>query len=225
MKRSVSLICLLVAIVACSSHKAPVREPAPCCTSTFTVPPNNQPSSYFPTGTFLPDEIRENDLVGWYSRSLYEMAEPSFQSIIAMNVESYRFLWLRSFHPGVSVRVWKCSVGYCLTAKQLDSVDRYTDGKFVPTAKLAVNNSRPLATNEWDQLLDLLDRAQFWALSAVDKGPLANDGAAWVFEGANGSKYHLVDRQSPQTGAYRDACLYLLKLSELKVDASKGELY
>jgi len=35
----------------------------------------------------------------------------------------------------------------------------------------------------------------------------------------------LVDRQSPQTGAYRDACLYLLKLSELKVDASKGELY
>jgi hypothetical protein len=153
------------------------------------------------------------------------MAEPSFQSLVAANVESYRFLWLRSFHPGISVRIWKCSLGYCLTAKQLDSVDRYVDGKFVPSAKLAVNNSRPLSADDWDRFLSLLDRSYFWSLPTVDGGPMANDGAEWLLEGAIGSKYHLVDRQSPQTGDYRDACLYLLKLSELKVDASKGELY
>ena len=216
---------IIASVAACSSHKAPGPELISCCASNFTVPPNNQPASYFPAGTFQPDEVREKGLAPWYSRSLQEMAEPSFQSIVAAKVESYRFLWLRSFHPGISVRIWKCSLGYCLTAKQLDSVYRSVDGKLVPSAKLAVNNSRSLSADDWGGFLSLLDRAQFWALPTVDGRPLANDGAEWLLEGANGSKYHLVDRQSPQTGDYRDACLYLLKLSELKVDASKGELY
>ena len=215
----------IVAVAACSSHRAPAPELADCCATTFTVPSNNQPASYFPAGTFLPDEVRERGLVNWYSRSLQEMAEPSFQTIVPANVESYRFLWLRSFRPGISVRIWKCPRGYCLTAKQLDSVDHYADGKFVPTAKLTVNNSRSLTVDDWDRFLSLLDRTYFWSMPTVDGGPVANDGASWLLEGARGSKYHIVDRQSPQTGDYRDACLYLLKLSELKVDASKGELY
>jgi hypothetical protein len=214
----------IVAVAACSSHREPTFKPADCCATTFAVPSNNQ-RAYFPVGTFLPREAPDDGLVAWYSRSLLEMAEPSFQSLVTANVESYRFLWLRSFHPGISIRIWKCSRGYCLAAKQLDSVDRYIDGKFVPTAKLAVNNSRSLSVDDWDRLQTLLDHAQFWSLPTVDGRDMANDGTAWLLEGSNGSRYHVVDRQSPQTGDYRDACLYLLKLSELKVDASKGELY
>jgi hypothetical protein len=215
---------IVASIAACSSHRA-APESISCCASSFTVPSNNQSTSYFPVGTFQPDEVREKGLVNWYSRSLQEMAEPSFQTIVAANVESYRFLWLRSFHPGIAVRIWKCSRGFCLTAKQLDSVDKYVDGKFVPSARLSLNNSRSLSGDEWDRFLSLLDRAYFWTMPTVDGGPTANDGASWLLEGTRGSKYHVVDRQSPQTGDYRDACLYLLKLSELKVDASKGELY
>jgi hypothetical protein len=185
----------------------------------------SHPRSYFPAGTFLPDEVREKGLANWYSRSLQEMDEPSFQSILNDNVDTYRFLWLRSFHPAVSVRIWKCQQGYCVNAKQLDSVDKYIDGKLVPSAKLAVNSSHPLSADEWSRFLSLLERASFWSLPTVDGGPMAEDGAAWLLEGTNGAKYHVVDRQSPQTGDYREACVYLLKISGLKVDEAKGELY
>jgi hypothetical protein len=218
-------IALFALISACSSHKNPTSETVTCCTFSFVVPFNNQPGSYFPVGIFLPDEVREKGFVAWYSRSLQEMAEPSFESIVTAGVESYRFVWLRSFHPGVAVRVWKCSGGYCMTAKQLDSVDKYVDGKFLPSAKLAINTSRSLSAVEWNGFISLLDRAHFWSLPTVDGGPIANDGAAWLLEGARQSKYHLVDRQSPLTGDYFDACMFLLKLSGLKIDASKGELY
>ena len=222
---AISVAIIFAAVAACSSHKVSTVEPADCCASTFPTPSTNRPTSYFPAATFSPHDAPEDVLVAWYSRSLREMIEPSFESIVAANVESYRFLWLRSFHPGVSVRIWKCPRGYCLTAKQLDSVDRYVNGKFVPTAKLAVKNSRSLSADDWDRFLTLLNRANLWAMPTVDNLPAANDGAAWLLEGSNGSKYHVVVRQSPVTGDYYDACLYLLKLSALKVDASKGELY
>jgi hypothetical protein len=223
--RIVLSLVIVASIAACSSHRAPAPEIISCCVSNFTVPSNNQSTSYFPVGTFLPDEVREKGLVNWYSRSLQEMVEPSFQSIIAANVESYRFLWLRSFHPGVAVRVWKCSRGYCITSKQLDGVDKYIDGKFVPSAKMAINNSRSLTVDEWNGCLAILDRSHFWSSPTVDGRPMANDGADWLLEGAKESQYHVVARQSPTNGEYYGACVFLLKLSALKVDASKGELY
>ena len=224
--RSIVLSLVIVAsIAACSSHRAPAAESISCCASSFTVPSNNQSTSYFPVGAFLPDEVREKGLVNWYSRSLQEMAEPSFQTIVGADVESYRFLWLRSFHPGISVRVWKCSRGHCLTAKQLDGVDRYVDGEFVASAKVAIKYSRSLNAAEWDGFLAVLDRSHFWSTPTVDGKPMANDGAEWLLEGAKESQYHVVARQSPTNGDYYDACVFLLKLSSLKVDASKGELY
>lgn len=226
MWRITPLIVLSLFVFGACSHKS-TQQATTCCATTFDVPPNNQPTSYFPAGTFLPDELRDKHLVNWYARSLKELGEPSFQSMVASNVESYRFLWLRSFHPGVAIRIWKCSDGYCITSKQLDGVDRYIDGKFVPTAKLAVSNSRLLRDDEWDRFQSLLNGAQFWSLPTVDGKPMANDGAAWLLEGtsASNSKYHVVDRQSPMDGTYRETCLYLLTLSQLKVDASKHELY
>ncbi len=202
-----------------------LEEDSCCNLSPDARADKSQPPSYFPAGTFLPDEVREKSLVNWYSRSLQEMDEPSFQYFVNANVETYRFLWLRSFHPAISVRIWKCQRGYCVNMKQLDSVDKYIDGKFVASAKLALNSSRPLSADEWSSFLSLLNRAGFWFLPTVDGGPLANDGAAWLLEGTDGAKYHIVDRQSPQNGDYREACIYLLKISGLKVDEAKGELY
>lgn len=236
MKRTT--ICLTIAVstlivgVAATFWFTRHREPSSrleedsCCKLTLDARSDkSQPTFYFAAGTFQPDEVREKGLVKWYSRSLQEMDEPSFQSIVSANGETYRFLWLRSFHPAVSVRVWKCQRGYCLNAKQLDSVDKYIEGKIVSSAKLAVNSSHPVSADEWNGFLSLLERASFWSLPTVDGGPMANDGAAWLLEGTNGAKYHVVDRQSPQTGDYHEACIYLLKISGLKVDEAKGELY
>jgi hypothetical protein len=35
----------------------------------------------------------------------------------------------------------------------------------------------------------------------------------------------MVHRQSPEHGAYREVCTYLLRVSGVKIDESKGELY
>jgi hypothetical protein len=232
-----TLLILAVFVAGCASRQptdsvasndsaaSTARTSNDCCATTFDIPANNRPTSYFPTGVFLPDESREKALVEWYSRSLQEMAEPSFKSIVSANVESYRFLWLRSFNPGVVVRVWKCSREYCMTAKQLDSIDKFVGRKFVPTAKLAINNSRSLSVDEWNSFLAVLDRSQFWSTPTVDGKEMADDGAEWVLEGAKGSQYHVVARQSPTNGDYYHACLFLLKLSALKIDVSNGELY
>jgi len=220
---------ILVAILAGCASRQPSSPTAStdrdCCATTFEIPASTQPTSYFATGLFQPDQVREKGFVNWYSRSLREMAEPSFQSIVSVNVESYRFLWLRSFHPVVAVRVWKCARGYCMTAKQLDSVDEYVDGQFVSSAKLAINKSWSLSADEWDGFLAVLHRSHFWSTPTVDGKPMADDGAEWLLEGAKESQYHVVARQSPTVGDNYDACLFLLRLSGLKVDASKGELY
>lgn len=223
-----TLLILFSVLVGCASPQPTNRAASTdsdCCSTTFDIPANNQPTPYFATGVFQPDEVRDKGLVAWYSRSLREMAEPSFKSIVNANVESYRFLWLRSFHPGVAVRVWKCSRGYCMTVKQLDSVDKYVNRKFVPSAKLAINNSRSLSVDEWSGFLAVLDRSHFWSTPSVDGKPMAEDGAEWLLEGAKESQYHVIARQSPSDGDYYEACVFLLKLSALKVDVSKGELY
>jgi hypothetical protein len=230
----IAILTFIVGVVAVAFwfafRTAPLgkQEDVSCCSLNFAASiPKSQPAenSYFAAGTFQPDEAREKGLAKWYSRSLQEMDEPSFQSLVPANIEIYRFLWLRSFHPPISIRVWKCERDYCVSVKQLDSIDRYIDGKFISSARLAVNRTRPLNSDEWSGFLSLVEKARFWSLPTVDGEPLANDGAAWVLEGAKEKKYHVVDRQSPQNGEYREACVYLLKLSGLKVDEAKGELY
>lgn len=54
---------------------------------------------------------------------------------------------------------------------------------------------------------------------------MGNDGAEWILEGVNGGRYHVVDRWTPGAGAYREACLYLLKISDLGIDEASQDLY
>jgi len=47
------------------------------------------------------------------------------------------------------------------------------------------------------------------------------DGDEWVLEGVRDGRYHVVARVSPRNGTYREACLYLLSLSKIEVDANR----
>jgi hypothetical protein len=220
---SLTLAIIVVVLAACASRQQRNSNiETNCCVTNFAVPADGRRTSYFPAGLFQPDVVREKGFAESYSRSLKEMAEPSFQSMVKTGAESYRFLWLRSFHPGVAIRVWKCDRGYCLATKQLDSIDKVVGKEIHATAKLAIDRSRALTADEWNSFIDALNLANFWSLATVDGAPLANDGAEWVLEGAKESQYHVIARQSPDDGYYYEACLYLIKLSELKVD---GELY
>ena len=44
---------------------------------------------------------------------------------------------------------------------------------------------------------------------------LAEQRPSWIMEGYREGRYHVVDRKSPDPGAYRDACMYLLRHSSL----------
>ena len=204
------------------------QENTSCCLRDFTEPHARRraaPDFYFPVLIFPADNLLERNFVEWYSGTLAAMREPPFSSLTSSDFEAYRFLWLRSFHPPVSIRIWRHNNEYCMTVKQLDSVDRYIDGRPVPAENLVVNSTRPLSREEWTTFKQLLDGTRFWELPTFDVVPLANDGAFWMLEGVANGRHHFIDRQSPEHGAFYEACVYLLRRSNISIDESKHELY
>lgn len=98
-----------------------------------------------------------------------------------------------------------------MVVKELDDI-----GGNLPAGKLILDQRRQLREDEWGKFLSLLNDASFWQLQTrTDK--LVRDGASWIIEGRKDGKTHLVDRWSPASGKYREACLYLLELSRLKI--------
>jgi hypothetical protein len=132
--------------------------------------------------------------------------------------ESYRFLWLRSFHHPVAVRVWRSGAEHFLVVKQLSGAGGYAPGR------LSVDRTRQLSNDEWDEFVRLLDGICYWQMPAEDSR-LGNDGARWILEGMKDGRYHIVDRWSPDGGDYRAACLHLLKLSGLGIDPKGVDVY
>jgi hypothetical protein len=149
----------------------------------------------------------------WYSKHLKAMDESSLNSI-AESDETYRFLWLRTFHHPIAIRVWRKGEERNMVFKELDGAGGYEPGKLI------ANRSRRLTTDEWDKFIKLLQRASYWRLPAESKNG-GKDGAQWILEGKKDEQYHVVDRWSPEGGSYREACLYLLKLPGQK----QKELY
>jgi hypothetical protein len=182
---------------------------------------------YFPGGVFSDNERRDEFRVRWYTEHLAAMGEPSLyfccitpgESYQVLRAEeSYRFLWLRSFHHPVAVRVWRSGDEHFLVVKQLDGAGGYAPGK------LSVNRTRPLSKDEWDEFVRLLDGICYWQMPTEDSR-LGNDGAQWILEGMKDGRYHVVDRWSPDGGDYRAACLHLLKLSGLGVNPKGVDVY
>src|SRR5581483_11779323 len=77
-----------------------------------------------------------------------------------------------------------------------------------------------ITQSEWDEFVRQLGAICYWKLATKDDA-LGNDGAEWILEGIRENRYHLVNRWSPESGGYREACLYLLKLSKF----NPGEIY
>jgi hypothetical protein len=46
---------------------------------------------------------------------------------------------------------------------------------------------------------------------------MGRDGAQWLIEGVWKGRYHIVDRWTPEKGAFREAALYLIRLSKLNI--------
>jgi hypothetical protein len=61
---------------------------------------------FFPKHAFANDSRNDQFRSDWYSRELRILDEPSLLAIAKdASSESYRFLWLRTFHHPVAIRV------------------------------------------------------------------------------------------------------------------------
>lgn len=177
--------------------------------------------SYFPPSAFRasPQDVN-HFIVDWYSKHLKAMDEPVLLKYAGYEEESYRFLWLRSFHHPVAVRLNRFGEGRMLVVKELDGAGGYKPGY------VTVEKTRLLSEGEWAMFMHLLNRACYWQLATEDVSSIDGvDGAQWILEGVKEGRYHVVDRWSPREGTYRDACLYLLKISGLGIDESSGKVY
>ena len=147
----------------------------------------------------------------WYSKHLVAMGEPLLPESPG---ETYRFLWLRSFHHPASVRVVCIDKACDLTGLRTDGQGGYEPGSVVE------RKTRRLSDTEVARFREMLARVQFWRPQPIDDR-LGLDGAQWILEGRRGQTYHLWDVWSPENSgpyaAFRELCLHLVRLSGLAV--------
>jgi len=124
------------------------------------------------------------------------MREPSLWDISRRDsgAEVYRFLWLRSFHHPISVRltVYKDGTGL-LNSKETSGKGGYQPGGLIR------NVTARLSGEQTDWFRDVAERSGLWKLPTEQPGAAGLDGAQWIIEVVKGGRCHIVDRWSPPT--------------------------
>ncbi len=143
--------------------------------------------SYWPAGTFAshPDDIIRR----WYSAELCAMGEAPLVPPRGRDDVRLRFLWLRSFHPSISIRIeydgWRAR----LVAVELAKPDeRESPGV------IARRESRDLEDDEWAAIERAIEGSGLWEVGSEPHE--CCDGARWVFEIVEEDRRHLADRWS-----------------------------
>jgi hypothetical protein len=142
---------------------------------------------YFPVGTFGP---RNSDLFvrEWYSKHLVAMEEPSLSCGVLEDTETYRFLWLRTFHNPVAIRVFRLGDDYGLKAVVLDGAGGYDPGH------VSRRVTRAMSHDEWQTVITRLEGVQFWQMAKNRADLVGFDGAQWIVEARRNGRYHIADR-------------------------------
>ena len=230
---SVALITFVVGVMASVFWVMYYRPNAKKIEKPFTQPPTScfpglsveikavrsTPEDYFPTNVLDSDPYNSKFFDSSYSKQLTAMDEPSLLQLDNTNDFHLRFLWLRSFHVPVTISLQRSDNKYTLTVKQV----RGRSG--TESSELAVNKTRILTNDEWSTFSNIFEGACFWNTPSYSTEPLSTDGAWWVLECVWQGRYHIVNHQSPENGPYRQVCLYLLRLSDLEINSSQGEVY
>jgi hypothetical protein len=173
--------------------------------------------TYFPEKAFGDDPIMYN----WYSGILKILKEPSLlEQAHSTSSESYRFLWLRTFHHPISVRLEVKADGTSIVTTK---VGNGAAGFPYTNKGLPRNVSRPLAQGETQALLALVAKVGFWSIPTYLKDPSGNDGSEWIVEAAKEGKYHVAARWSPASNPsstkrpVSDLGLAFINIGQLKI--------
>jgi hypothetical protein len=138
------------------------------------------------------------------------MDEPSLSCGALEDTETYRVLWLRTFHNPIAVRVFRRDGNYGLEAVILDGKGGYAPGN------VSQRVSKELSHDQWQAMIAKLESVQFWRLTTRTDGGL--DGARWIVEARRDGRYHSVDRWSGTDGLESAGRLFLelADLSDVK---------
>jgi hypothetical protein len=146
----------------------------------------------------------------WFSSQLEAAKEPMLYeaSLRSRRVGAWtiRFTWLRSFDPGIVVRIEGDGNKRTLIAKQLSGAGGYDPGR------IAAQVLRPLTAQETKSLGEELSKLRLFDLQPKECD-LGVDGADWLFEGVDSNGYQFVSRWSPRKGEAHELGLYLLSLT------------
>ena len=173
--------------------------------STLYVPTDST-QFYFPNSVFYEFD---NFCNKWYSKYLFAMREPVLFSD-SSQIEIYRFVWLRTFHNPIAIRIEKQQNIYFLTWKLCNA-----EGGFEP-GQLTIAKQKQIDDITWEEFKTLFNQIDFWSMDTKVE-TMGNDGARWILEGKVADKYHVVDRWtwSPMCGTYYRCCNFLIGLTDL----------
>ncbi|NSW44773.1 MAG: hypothetical protein HPY79_02965 [Bacteroidales bacterium] len=161
-------------------------------------------------------KIREKDATlknSWYSEQLIKLNEPKLYN--EYYYESYRFTWfgyLKTSHNPISIRIENQNGNIFLITK-------YICSKGCSKNKgLIVNDTVNIEKKEWENFKARIDSMNFWNIPPIEKTEIViMDGSTWIFEGKNDKLYNMVHRSCGKKKEIGEICLYLLKLSNLKI--------
>lgn len=162
--------------------------------------------AYFPKGF---DQFKSDR----YSKQLTALKESSLVVLAAtQKKESYRFLWLRTFHQPIAIRIDVNADGTSqLTEKMTSGAGGYDPGHLV------LSKTSTLAKEQTDAFLATVRDSNLWKMPATDE-QRGLDGAQWVIELTKDGVYHVVDRWSPRNGPVRKTGMMMVHtLAKLKV--------
>lgn len=116
------------------------------------------------------------------------MHEPPLSCGTSPDDESYRFLWLRSFHEPVAIRVYRRGGQYGLVAVVLE----YRAGW--PPGEVKKRVEKTLSAAEWRQAVAALEEVDFWRMKTNPEDTIGIDGAIWIVEGRRAGRYYFAER-------------------------------
>lgn len=153
----------------------------------------------------LENNQQSDDLIIAGNSHLAAMNEPSLWRS-TRKIETYRLLWLRSFHAPMVFRLIIKPDG----TSELITKKTSGQGGFEP-GTLMTNKATQINKKETETLLEKLAQIKFWELPANEPDSIVLDGSQWIIEGVKDDKYLRVDRRNG--GEIRDWALLLMRKS------------
>ena len=143
----------------------------------------------------------------WYREQLNALEEPSFEEFKnSEEREAYRFVWLRTFHNPVAVRVVvQEDGGGTVYLKACSGRGGYEPGR------LGIERTIKLSKEQVNGLREMVESNKFWEQSGYERFGL--DGATWIVEVKRGGQYQYAEEWTPIEGSVRNIALFLIKLS------------